>query len=158
MDSADLEQAIPLLKNNYLNPEALSETELNRAMLEGLLVRLGRGVMLLPDRQSQPLEVASPFYSEILEGHVGYLRLGAFNKANLQCQSPDQRLRDRGGIHKAIRAERQTAFHAPQTGDERGARFYFGPEPDLQGIRDGVSRWRYDRRGRSCRWSAATLR
>jgi hypothetical protein len=69
MDSADLEQAIPLLKNNYLNPEALSETELNRAMLEGLLVRLGRGVMLLPDRQSQPLEVANPFYSEILEGH-----------------------------------------------------------------------------------------
>ena len=85
MDSADLEQAIALLKNNYLNPEALSETELNRAMLEGLLVRLGRGVMLLPDRQSQPLEVASLFYSEILEGHVGYLRLGAFNKTSLQA-------------------------------------------------------------------------
>ena len=33
MSSADLQQAIQFLKANYINPEALNETELNRALL-----------------------------------------------------------------------------------------------------------------------------
>ena len=83
MDSADLKEAIQLLKNNYIKPEALNETELNRATFEGILTRLGRGVVLLSDSAAEPTEPAAPFFGEILEGHIGYLRLGALIRPNL---------------------------------------------------------------------------
>ena len=85
MDSADLKEAIQLLKNNYIKPEALNETELNRATFEGILTRLGRGVVLLPNSTAEPAEAAAPFFGEILEGHVGYLRLGALTRPNLDA-------------------------------------------------------------------------
>src|SRR5437763_13323130 len=85
MDSADLKEAIQLLKNNYIKPDALNETELSRAAFEGILTRLGRGVILLPGANADAAEPATPFYAEILDGHVGYLRLGALNKANLEA-------------------------------------------------------------------------
>src|SRR3954471_7729965 len=85
MDSADLKEAIQLLKNNYIKPEALNETELSRAAFEGILSRLGRGVVLLPNANADAAESATPFYSEILDGHVVYLRLGALTKANLDA-------------------------------------------------------------------------
>src|SRR6476659_570255 len=85
MDSGDLKEAIQLLKSNYIKPEALNETELSRAAFEGILTRLGRGVILLPNANAEPAEAATPFYAEILEDHVGYLRLGALNKANLDA-------------------------------------------------------------------------
>ena len=56
MDSADLKEAIQLLKNNYIKPEALNETELSRAAFEGVLARLGRGVILLSDANGEPAE------------------------------------------------------------------------------------------------------
>src|SRR5262245_39335075 len=77
LNSADLQAAITLLKSNFTNSDAITETELNRATLEGLLVRLNHGLTLLPDRAAAPGE--SPFYSEILEGHIGYLRIGSLN-------------------------------------------------------------------------------
>ena len=85
MGAADLQQAIQLLKANYINPEAVNEVELNRAMLAGLLARLGRGVTLLPERNAAAPEVNSPFFGEIIDGHIGYLRLGALNPPNLQA-------------------------------------------------------------------------
>lgn len=85
MDSADLKEAIQLLKNNYIKPEALNETELSRAAFEGILTRLGRGVILLSDSAAQSAEPAAPFFGEILEGHVAYLRLGALNRLNLEA-------------------------------------------------------------------------
>ena len=85
MDSADLKEAIQLLKNNYIKPDALNETELSRAAFEGILTRLGRGVVLLSNANGEPVEPAAPFYGEVLEGHVGYLRLGALNRANLDA-------------------------------------------------------------------------
>src|ERR1700676_2633457 len=72
MDSADLKEAIQLLKNNYIKPEAWNETELNRAAFEGILTRLGRGVVLLSNASGELSEPAAPFYGEILDGHVGY--------------------------------------------------------------------------------------
>src|SRR5437762_2919441 len=83
MSSADLQQAIQLLKSNYLNPEALNETEMNRALLMGLLTRLGPGFMILPERAAEA-ETAGPSYSEIIENHIGYLRIGALTAANLK--------------------------------------------------------------------------
>jgi C-terminal processing protease CtpA/Prc len=85
MDSADLKEAIQLLKNNYIKPEALNETELNRATFEGILTRLGRGVVLLSNSAAEPTEAAVPFFGEILEGHIGYLRLGALTRVNLDA-------------------------------------------------------------------------
>jgi hypothetical protein len=85
MDSADLKEAIQLLKNNYIKPDALNETELSRAAFEGILTRLGRGVVLLSNANAETAEPAAPFYGEVLEGHIGYLRLGALNRANLDA-------------------------------------------------------------------------
>ena len=84
MSAVDLQQAIQLLKGNYINPESLNETELNRALLSGLMTRLGRGVMILGGRSNEAPEAESPFFAEILEGHIGYLKLGALNAANLK--------------------------------------------------------------------------
>ena len=40
---------------------------------------------LLPNRESAPTEAPTPLYSEILDGHIGYLRLGSLNSASLQA-------------------------------------------------------------------------
>jgi C-terminal processing protease CtpA/Prc len=85
MDSVDLKEAIQLLKHNYIKPDALNETELNRATFEGILIRLGRGVVLLSDSAAEATEPAHPFFGEILEGHIGYLRLGALIRPNLDA-------------------------------------------------------------------------
>jgi C-terminal processing protease CtpA/Prc len=85
MDAADLKEAIQLLKNNYIKPETLNETELSRAAFEGVLARLGRGAILLSNANAPSSEPAPVFYGEVLDGHVGYLRLGALNKPNLEA-------------------------------------------------------------------------
>jgi C-terminal processing protease CtpA/Prc len=84
MDSTDLKEALQILKNNYIKPEALNETELNRATFEGILLRLGRGVVLLSN-SAEPAEPAAPLFAEILEGHIGYLRFGALSRPNLDA-------------------------------------------------------------------------
>jgi hypothetical protein len=85
LGAADLQAAITLLKGNFTNPDAITETELNRATVQGLMTRLPNGVKLLPNRESAPTEAPTPLYSEILDGHIGYLRLGSLNSANLQA-------------------------------------------------------------------------
>src|ERR1700757_4564867 len=49
---ADLQAVMTLLKSNFTDPDAITDTELNRATVEGLLVRLPRGVMLLPGKEN----------------------------------------------------------------------------------------------------------
>lgn len=83
LDAADLQRAIPLIRENYVHPAALDETELQRATLAGVLDRLGRGVILLSAR-SNPAAAPAPFYREIIGGHVGYLRPGDLSRAQLQ--------------------------------------------------------------------------
>jgi hypothetical protein len=78
----DLQAAISHLKSNFTNPKAITDTELNRATLAGLLVRMPGGLMLLPNRESAPAESTAPFYGELFEGHIGYVRLGALTGAN----------------------------------------------------------------------------
>ena len=85
LSSADLQAVIALLKSNFTNPDAITDTELNRATIQGLMVRLPHGVMLLPNRESAAMEAPIAFYGEILDGHIGYLRLGSLNSANLQA-------------------------------------------------------------------------
>lgn len=85
MSSVDLQQALQLLKSNYINPEALNETELNRATLSGLMMRLGRGLIILPERAPEAAETDNPFFGEMLEGHIAYLKLGALSAAHLKA-------------------------------------------------------------------------
>jgi hypothetical protein len=85
MSPADLQQAIQLLKSNYINPDALNETELNRATLAGVLLRAGPGVMLLGQANADAAAANAPLYAEVLEEHIGYVRLGALTPANLQA-------------------------------------------------------------------------
>jgi hypothetical protein len=93
LGEGDLQAAISLLKSNFTNPEAITDAELNRATLEGLLVRMPGGLMFLPTREGwRPTASAIPFYSEIFEGHIGYVRLGALDNTNLK--ELDKKLQD----------------------------------------------------------------
>src|SRR6266496_347873 len=82
---ADLQAVITLLKSNFVDPDAITDTELNRATVEGVITRLPRGVMLLPGKDNSHTVAPSTFYSEIIAGHIAYLRLGSLNSANLQA-------------------------------------------------------------------------
>ncbi len=84
LGAADLGSALSLLKSNFTNPDAITETELNRATLTGLMVRMPGGLMLLPNRENTAAASATPIYSEIFENHIGYLRLGDLSAANLK--------------------------------------------------------------------------
>jgi hypothetical protein len=82
---ADLQAVITLLKTNFTNPDAITDTELSRATVEGLIMRLPRGVMLLPAKENATAEAPGVSYSEIIGGHTGYVRIGSLNAANLQA-------------------------------------------------------------------------
>jgi hypothetical protein len=84
LGEADLQSALSLLKANFTSPDAVTDTELNRATLTGLLVRMPGGLMLLPSREAGAAEPSSLFYSEVFESHIGYLRLGELNSGNLK--------------------------------------------------------------------------
>jgi Peptidase family S41 len=85
LGSPDLQTVITLLKSNFTNPDEITDTQLNRATVEGLMMRLPRGVMLLPGKENAAAETPTVFYSEIIGGHVGYVRVGSLNAANLQA-------------------------------------------------------------------------
>ena len=85
LSPADLQAVITLLKTHFTNPDATTDTELNRATVEGLIVRLPRGLTLLSAKENMPAEAPGVFYSEIIGGHVGYVRVSSLNAANLQA-------------------------------------------------------------------------
>jgi hypothetical protein len=82
---ADLQAIVSLLKANFTDPNAITDTELNRATVEGLIIRLPRGVTLLPAKENAPAETPGILYGEIIGGHIGYVRVGSLTGANLQA-------------------------------------------------------------------------
>ena len=82
---ADLQAFITLLKSNFTDPDAISDTELNRATVQGLLARLPRGITLLAEKEGVPAAASGEFYSELIAGRTGYVRLGSLTNANLQA-------------------------------------------------------------------------
>jgi hypothetical protein len=79
LSEEELRQVTDLLRNNYLQPGALDELALARASVQGLLDRLGAGARIFT-KPSQGAEPASPLRSEMLEGKIGYLRLGSLGE------------------------------------------------------------------------------
>ncbi len=65
LGEGDLQAAIALLKSNFTNPDAITDTELNRATLAGLLMRMPGGLMLLPP-QPRGGSQALPFTARFL--------------------------------------------------------------------------------------------
>jgi hypothetical protein len=80
---ADLQAFITLLKANFTDPPAMTDTELSRATVEGLLARLPHGITLLATKESSAAAPPSALYSELIAGRTGYVRLGTLNNANL---------------------------------------------------------------------------
>ena len=72
----------PLSRITTWSRGAVSGAELNRATLDGVLRRLGRGAMLLPAHPAAT-PTPAPFYREIIDGHIGYLRPGDFDHPQL---------------------------------------------------------------------------
>jgi hypothetical protein len=82
---ADLQAFFTFLKSNFTDPDAITDAELNRATVEGLLARLPRGITLLTGKESVAAAASGAFYSELIAGRTGYVRLGSLNNANLQA-------------------------------------------------------------------------
>ena len=82
VSEAELRQIVDILRDNYVHPDALSETALARAGLQGLLDRLGAGARIFSAGKIAELR-SGQFRSEIISGSVGYLRLGALTLENI---------------------------------------------------------------------------
>lgn len=82
LSDADTQQALDLLRSSYVNSSALTEDALNRAMLQGLLERLGAGVKIQPAGSREETQ-NSPFRAEILDDRIGYTRIGSLTKDHL---------------------------------------------------------------------------
>jgi hypothetical protein len=77
----DVAKAISALKENYVRPDQLTDSEIAHATLQGLLDRLDPAVSLTGTTDAAP---ASPFYCETFRGLTGYLRPGGLTPANLE--------------------------------------------------------------------------
>ncbi|MCE9609258.1 MAG: S41 family peptidase [Chthoniobacter sp.] len=82
LTDAELDQVISLLKENYINPDALSEDDLKRASVQGIIDRIAPGAAIVEARTVAASE-AGPFRAEILDARIGYARLGATAPRNL---------------------------------------------------------------------------
>lgn len=82
LSDADTKQAIELIKSNFLNAGAVSESGLARATLQGLIDRLGPGISI--QEVSQEVTEVSPIRAEILDDRIGYIRLGSLSQDHLQ--------------------------------------------------------------------------
>ena len=80
----EIDETIRTLRSNFVDPNALKDQEINRATLEGLLTRLHGGATLLGGKAAAT-EPPAPFYAEVLENHIGYVRIGSLTKENLQA-------------------------------------------------------------------------
>ena len=74
----ELAQVVDLLRNNYIQPNSLTELAVARAGVQGLLDRLGAGARVY-SKVSRADETPSPLRFETIDSDVGYLRLGTLS-------------------------------------------------------------------------------
>ena len=82
LPEGDLKELITILRENYVAPDKLNDLAIARATAQGIFDRFAPGI-LLPLRDEADENAESPFRSEILDGRVGYIRLGALSDAHL---------------------------------------------------------------------------
>ena len=96
----EMQEALRLLRGNYVNPADTDDRAVARATLSGLLSRLENGAFLLPAHApSAPAaggaaareEVPGEFRTEIFPNHIGYARVGELTRPHL------------GDLEKALR-------------------------------------------------------
>ncbi len=80
LGAKELGEALTAIRANHLQAESLTEVELQRATLRGLLQQLAPGAELVPATDQPP---PSPFRAEILDGSTGYIRPGTLDAAAL---------------------------------------------------------------------------
>jgi hypothetical protein len=86
LSQGELQEAVSLLRANYIQPADVDDRALARATLAGLLGRLQNGAMLLPKGDSHPSPaeaVPDAFRAEALGTQAGYVRLGALTRDHL---------------------------------------------------------------------------
>ena len=81
LDAGQIQQAITAIRERHVEGAKIDDATIQRATLRGLLESLKPGVDLIGDKA--PAKKASPFRSEILEGDIGYVRLGSLQTENL---------------------------------------------------------------------------
>ncbi len=92
LNPGELQEAVNLLRANYVRPDEVDDRAVARATLDGLLGRLDHGAMLLPKPGGNPGTppagpVADPlpdaFAAEVVDDRTGYVRLGALTRDHL---------------------------------------------------------------------------
>lgn len=88
LNPAEVQEAINLLRANYIRPPDVDDRALARATLSGVLTRLDNGASLRPkpgDPNAVPAVERLPdaFQSEVLGQRTGYVRLGALTRDHL---------------------------------------------------------------------------
>ena len=88
LSQGEVQEAINLLRANYIRPADVSDLALAHATLSGVLERLDHGAMLLPKTVNPAApaggeQMPAGFLADPLDGHTGYVRLGSLNKDHL---------------------------------------------------------------------------
>lgn len=85
LSETDAGQLIQILKETHVSADKLTESELTRATVQGLLERFGGSVSVLATPSDATPAQASPLKSEWAQEGVAYLRLGELSPANLMA-------------------------------------------------------------------------
>lgn len=87
LNPGELQEAVNLLRANYVRPDDVDDRAIARATLDGLLGRLDHGAMLLPKPGGNAAPPAEPlpdaFAAEVVDERTGYVRLGALTRDHL---------------------------------------------------------------------------
>lgn len=81
LDAAQIKLATDTIRAKHAEAATLDETGMARATLRGLLDGLYPGAELTGDEEKK--KESSPFRAELLDGRVGYLRIGSLSTENL---------------------------------------------------------------------------
>jgi Peptidase family S41 len=82
LSEAELDEVISQLKDNYIDAGALSDEELKRATVQGILDRIAPGASIV-EAPAAGAAQPSPFRAEILDGRIAYARLGETTPGNV---------------------------------------------------------------------------
>jgi hypothetical protein len=83
LNQSGLQQVIEQLRSNYVDPNALTNQEINEATVEGLISKLGPGVTISTKAETEKISPNRPFKSDLIQKQFGYVRLGSFAAQNL---------------------------------------------------------------------------